>query len=114
MGLRLRFALICWLLLAVPLHGFAAATLRHCGTAPAAITQAATAHPCHGHQSKAAKASPQTCSACAACHVALVLPATVPAFTAPTQHEAPQVGVAATRIAFVTDGPDRPPRRPLA
>ena len=54
------------------------------------------------------------CSACAACCTVAFLPTTVIAFNAPAVSRAlPGVELTA-RVGFFTDGPDRPPRLPLA
>ena len=54
------------------------------------------------------------CSACAACCTFAFLPTTVIAFTAPAPSRALPVVELTTDVGFFTDGPDRPPRLPLA
>ena len=54
------------------------------------------------------------CSACASCCTVAYLPTTVIAFTAPAPSRAPAVVELTTDVGFFTDGPDRPPRLPLA
>ena len=54
------------------------------------------------------------CSACAACCSVAFLPTTVIAFTAPVPSRVLPVVELTTQVGFFTDGPDRPPRLPLA
>lgn len=54
------------------------------------------------------------CSACAACCSVAFLPTTVVAFTAPAPSRTLPVVELTTHVGFFTDGPDRPPRLPLA
>jgi hypothetical protein len=54
------------------------------------------------------------CSACSACCAVAVLPASVIAFSAPAPSRALPVVELTTHVGFFTDGPDRPPRLPLA
>ena len=54
------------------------------------------------------------CSACAACCTVVFLPTNVIAFTAPApSHGLPMVEPT-TQTGFIADGPERPPRLPLA
>lgn len=117
----------CWVLLALPLQGFAAVTMhleastRHgslAGMAPAASV--VVAHPCHAAVSAAvadeqgAPQVPGKCSVCASCSVAGAWLAALPLLPAPAlmptvfaTHD-PAVPVIAS------EGPDRPPRSLLA
>lgn len=78
--------------------------------------QAAPTHDRAGNQSLSAKHAKVTgkCSACASCCSAVALPTTVIAFTAAAPSRALPVVELTTRVGFFTDGPDRPPRLPLA
>lgn len=123
------------LLLALPLQGFAAATLRHCGSGqhqrpaavaagPAATHHAAAGHaqaqahhatagaPTAQHQHAAGKAALATtkCSACAACCMGVALPAAAPALVAVAPAMPPAGPVATRHVDFLADGLDRPPR----
>ena len=134
----LRLALTCLIAAALPLQGVAAATLLHCGqNEPAAADSQARAHahsaamsagPAahHGHHHATAAAedsrdtgTPATaakakCSVCASCCIATALPTAIHAFdpSVPVGSFEPIEGVAAP--AFLTGGPERPPRRTLA
>ena len=126
-----------WLLsLAVPVQGFAAASMFNCGPGHAgkasSQAQAHAAH-VHGHDGAApdhhhadadaladidAHATPAvhkgSCSACASCCTAAGLPATIVSFEAIVVHDA-VVPLAAARVAaFLTGGTERPPRPFLA
>ena len=120
----LRNALMWLLLLALPLQGFAAATMLHCGaghqqTAASSLSKSASAHQHEAgqaHRHAAASDTPQPdltkskCSACAACCMGTALPAAALAFEPFAPALAPPSFVSAPAIGFVTDGPDRPPR----
>ena len=54
------------------------------------------------------------CSVCAACCTAAFLPTTVIAFNASAPSGALPAVEPTTHFGFFTDGPDRPPRLPLA
>ena len=54
------------------------------------------------------------CSACAACCSVAFLPTNVIAFTAPAPSRVLPVVELTTHVGFFTDGPERPPRLPLA
>lgn len=54
------------------------------------------------------------CSACAACCVGAALPAAALVFAAFAPAAAPTASPCASHVGFFTDGPDRPPRLPLA
>ena len=124
-----------WLLaLALPLQGSVAATLRVCGpghdrmaVAAAALAEhdhaahhhAAAAVPAHDADATATaqdlhKSAQHKCSACAACCVTAALPASVVRFEAVVEAAAPPPVFFACSVAFLTDGPERPPRLPLA
>lgn len=130
------------IILAMPLQGLAAATMFHCGAAPAGAHDAAAspghthADPVaphhhqgaapdghHGHAAAAAtdeaanadlQAPLSKCSACASCCTAGALPSAPMVIASP---ELPQsfTAPAATRVEpFVTHGLERPPRSFLA
>ena len=93
-------------------QGFAAMSTAqgHGPVAQAAATETASAG--SPVPAKPAKAMGK-CSACAVCCAVAFLPTTVIAFNAPAPSRAPVVVELTTRVGFVTDGPDRPPRLPL-
>ena len=124
-----------WLLaVALPLQGSVAATLRVCGPghdrmAVAAAVIAEHDHAAHHHDDAMAsardvnagaaaqdlhKSAQHKCSACAACCVTAALPASVPHFEAAVEAAGPPQVFFSSPVAFLTDGPDRPPRSPLA
>lgn len=124
-----------WLLaVALPLQGSVAAALRACGPghdplAMAAIAIAEHDHAAHHHDDTAAsahdhdadaatqdlhKSAPHKCSACAACCVTAALPASTLRFEAAIDAAAPPRTFVPTAVAFLTDGPERPPRSLLA
>ena len=124
MTTRFRNALMWLLLLALPLQGFAAATMLHCGaghqrTVATAASKSASPHhheagQAHQHAAASDTAQPDLakskCSACAACCMGTALPAAALAFEPFAPALAPLSFVTAPAIGFVTDGPDRPPR----
>jgi hypothetical protein len=107
------------LMLVLPLQTFASATMLGCMAAhPATLEQRAAVDEamagCH-EQHQDAPATPHNCKHCAVCALASVLP--VPAivmavFIPDTDRFMPQL--AATLSGFIPDGPERPPRTPLA
>ena len=122
-----------WLLaVALPLQGSVAATLRVCGPghdrmAMAAVVIAEHDHAAHHHDAAVAsahdgdaatqelhKSAQHKCSACAACCVTATLPAATLRFEAAVDAMAPPTPVFLSSVAFLTDGPDRPPRLLLA
>jgi hypothetical protein len=135
----LRLMLLCLMAVALPLQGFAATGALHCAAMHERMqVQAAhhhddgAAHSHDGHGGHhAANATPPSgdgghddgparvggtfkCSACAACCVGLGLPAsaiTLP--PGPAERVAPRL-VADAVAAFLTSGPERPPRARLA
>ncbi len=131
-----RLVLLCLTALALPLQGLAATGAMHCAAMHERMQVSAAndhddgaAHHHEGHASKSAVSaaddhrgddgSPRTggafkCSACAACCVALGLPSgavTLP--QAPAESLDPPIALRAT-VAFLTGGPERPPRAVLA
>ncbi|WKB54004.1 hypothetical protein [Eleftheria terrae] len=140
----LRLALMCLLALALPVQGTAAATLIACGPGHARLAgpweRSAHAHgdasaphgedavPAHPGASEAShppatssgdtaqldRLSKVSCSACAACCASAALPSAAPAF-APLRFDAGYSSTVPLRLAaFLTGGPDRPPRHVLA
>jgi hypothetical protein len=123
--------LLVWLMvLALPLQGLAAATMLNCATAHGAAVVAhddpAQAHDHdHGHDHMAMTAAhgdatgdaptlDHKCSACAACHASLGLPAALPVLPDfdVTEVHGP---VSASGVSpFLTGGLERPPRSALA
>jgi hypothetical protein len=136
MAAKLRWMLICVIVLAMPVQGIAAATMRFCGPGGAAQHHAAASHH-HGdaqaaaasdHQHHAPPAadsandaaggldamSKMKCSVCAACCMATAIAPDVP-----TLHtvEVDSTVVLPARISYVgpvADGLERPPRPSLA
>lgn len=133
----MRLMLLCLMAVALPVQGFAATGALHCGAmhermqvdtahhhddgaaqshdgqhlgnpAPAAASDG-------GHDDGAARVGGVfKCSACAACCVGLGLPAgALPLPQGPAESPAPGL-VADAPTAFLTSGPERPPRRLLA
>jgi hypothetical protein len=133
-----RFLCLWLIAVALPLQGALAGSLRLCGplhgtvaataaTAPGHDRDAAPAvHSAHGHHGAAmaaavgdAPTSPDAggkhCTYCGACCPAALPPpamAGVPADIVPAAVRPARGWLAALR--FVTDGPERPPRSPLA
>jgi hypothetical protein len=60
------------------------------------------------------KSAQHTCSACAACCVTAALPASVVRFEAVVDAAAPPPVCFSCSVVVLTDGPERPPRLPLA
>jgi hypothetical protein len=128
-------SLFVWLLvLALPVQGWAAATMASCGQHHGAASHAAAdghaghdarAHDAHGHapadaddadlgDAEPAHASAHSCSACAACCSEGARPS--PVLTVPAGAAAPTVFAALqpTVGVFAADGPERPPRQACA
>lgn len=139
---RLRLAVLCLLALALPVQGFAAATMLLC-TAHHAVAehqqalgltldQAVDVHPAHQDQAPAdtaAKAGPhpdceqtsatsqadtKKCAACATCCAAVAFPATATVLVALAAAVPVLERVDTPPLWFLTDGQDRPPRPFLA
>ena len=126
---RLLRTVALWLVvLALPWHGVAAATMLH-APSTASQTPARAEAPCHGTTPEGASAAAaaesatprhapsgrsSTCAACSACCVIASMPGQLLA-DAPRVFAGRVVPTAtAPRVAFLTDGPLRPPRFPLA
>jgi hypothetical protein len=58
--------------------------------------------------------SQYTCSACASCCAGAALPSAMPRIHEPASAPVAFAEVVVTIDAFASDGPDRPPRSPLA
>lgn len=116
-----RFAI--WLVvLVLPLQGLAAQAAMRCLTMPPVELP-----PCHVQaladgtmslEDLVAEAAPQACAHCLA-HAALaagsgLLATATPAIAEPTPTREPQAEPPRLAIAFLTGGPDRPPRVPAA
>lgn len=122
---RVRHVLMWMLLFALPLQGYAAATLLGCGpnhhpvSATAMSEAAPAAAAAHVHLHDAAVDDPHadpvvsTCSVCAACCVGAALPAAPLLFAAAAPAAAPTAWLSIGEVGFLTDGPDRPPRTTL-
>ncbi len=120
----LRPLFVWLLLLALPLQGLAAATMLNCATVHGAAV-AAHDDPPHGHDhdhdhgvmtaaqpdaAGDAHAPDHKCSACAACHASLGLPAALPALPDFDIAEVHGTVPASGASPFLTGGPERPPR----
>jgi hypothetical protein len=125
---------LTWLLLlALPLQGHAAVTMVHCGPSHQRMmpTDGPAAHAHHGavaapHDSveaphggsheggssveHLAKLAKFKCSACASCCAGAALPVATLEFDPVIPAAAPVFSVPASHVAFITDGPERPPR----
>lgn len=138
-----RFLLLCLMAIALPVQGFAAAGMKHCGPMHDRMQAAMAAQAVHhddghvhhhdadgapqGHdggadaadhapaaeKSRAATAAVK-CSACAACCVALGLPASALQLPQPPAEGLQPPLVTAEAAAFLTGGLERPPRTVLA
>ena len=138
MASRFRTALMWLLLLALPLQGFAAATMLHCGPNHHGMSAESHDHTISGHRPHEAgiagdphematddggtdssavrhlnKLAKFKCSACAACCMGVALPTAALAFAPIPPAMAPDSCVPTSHAGFVTDGPDRPPRLSL-
>ena len=113
-SLRVVFAFL--LALALPLQGYAAASMAACGPAHAAGHHevASGSHPAHGAHAVLGKLTKSKCSVCAACCAAMAMPVAWLEFDAasPAQSFAPSSPTA--DAAFLTAGLERPPRIPSA
>ena len=139
----MRIALMWLLALAVPVQGFAAASMLSCGPGhhgsaavhshdghphshDHAVAEGAHDHPAvaeassgfsndspsgdHAESADLDKWSKGTCSACASCCTAAALPSTVISFGVSASHDTFFAVVPGNVGAFLTDGPERPPR----
>ena len=131
---RLRTAFVWLVLFALPLQGYAAATMLHCGPSHHRAVAAAMAEPSsahdhamHGDDHAAGhagadgasldhldKLSKAKCSACASCCVGAALPTATLEFAAVAGAVVPTPFTPASRVGFYTDSPERPPRLVLA
>lgn len=127
MRASIRLLLTIVLLLALPLQGFAAATMIGCAPSHRGPGAGGTAHEAHGAQAHgeahgkvqheggcASSHGKCTCSACAACCIGSALTPSVLRLPADlSTHPRPQPA----RVlppAFITEGTERPPRHLLA
>ena len=123
---------VIWLLaIALPAQGLAAATMLHC--APQRSHATSSAHPGHEHLGAATshhhasehdavdqgyagdgkhnvKTPLHKCSACATCCIGLALPSAAQAMPEPLAAPTARPEPAVVHAAFLTSGPDRPPR----
>jgi hypothetical protein len=144
MRLRFRIVLTWLLLLALPLQGFAAATMLNCGpnhhrmmAAAMAGSAEADGHAAgeqhhqemgataaHHHEAAADDGDAASvhhldklmkfkCSACAACCMGAAMPTAAVTFEPVPSAVAPATYVPTSHVAFVADGPDKPPRLSL-
>ena len=125
MTARMRWLMTWILLLALPVQGFAAANMVNCAAAHHQMAQGPQSDHRHHHSALAGAAGEQhgkhadhqigklakfKCSACASCCIGAALQPAPLAALSPAPVMAPDAFVPASRIGFVTDGPDRPPR----
>lgn len=107
------------MMLALPLQAFASASMLGCTFSHQAVQEsmAMAGEAMAGcHESEPAQSpAPHDCKHCAACMLGSALPipvvASVPALAVTPHHP---VSAAAAFGGFVPDGPERPPRSPLA
>lgn len=139
-----RLLIVCLLALALPVQGLAAVVMMHCAGEPALQApqpgqlqlqmQEHSHHHQHAHgpadtaaeldaavaaedsgQSAPASQQGHGCSACASCCVAMGLPSQAQALGLLLHSQAPALAAHADLPAFLTEGPERPPRaRPQA
>jgi hypothetical protein len=118
MRVLLRTLLVCLLALALPLQGWAAATLAPCGSghhdavghaAQAGHVHAAGEHPTHPAASADADHG-HSCSACAACCSVGALPGPLPALARAEPAPAVFALIVPGVAPYAADGPERPPR----
>ena len=132
---RVIWPFVIWLLaIALPAQGLAAATMLHC--APQRSDAVPAAHAGHEHHGAAAAqhhhgaasdhaaagatdaetgsdnmtTQLQKCSACATCCIGLALPSSAQPVPGPLATPTARPEPAAVHAAFLTSGPDRPPR----
>ena len=136
---RFRLLLIWLVVLAVPAHGVAAATMQFCGPGhyeQLANTQAASAEPGHHHQrghemsahhhaqstgddaqtktpAELAQLSKLKCSACAACCMAIAMPPAVPTVAAIEAGAEHTLLASRPYVGPAVAGLERPPRLTL-
>ena len=121
------FVTVVWLLsLALPLQGLAASTGCLAGHRtghgvasmgePAATALAAPCHPGHGTETTVAidTGTCDGCAACASCHGGATLPPAPTPVRDITATAPPAIGPDTAAPAFITAGPERPPRTRLA
>jgi hypothetical protein len=124
--------LIVWLLaVALPVQGLAAATMLHCApqrshttssSAPAGHEHHGAAHAQQHHDASAhdhgstsdhhasVKTPLQKCSACATCCIGVALPSSAQSVPEPLAAAGARPEPVLVHAAFLTSGPDRPPR----
>jgi hypothetical protein len=115
---------VMWLLAAaIPVQGFAAVTVHRCGAKHHDVV--AHQHASHHHADATVSdpheaddgvkhSSKGSCSLCASCCTGAALPATIVAFDAAAFVESLTAAAVGSVPAFLTDGPERPPRSILA
>ena len=118
-----------WLMaLAVPVQGFAAASMFDCKTGHhGAAVQHAHAGGMHAHHHAGAAGhgdtdksaatgqfSKASCSACASCCMSAALPATPVSFEATQAPDSFGLSAPLAVVSFISDGLERPPRSVLA
>jgi hypothetical protein len=112
MRARVVSFLVLLLALAVPLQGLLASVTptQAAETMHAAMVDDQTAAaPCHGHDVTTVADGDAGCGCCAVCGGA-ALPATAPALARNELCRSTAAALPAAAMAFVTEGPERPPR----
>jgi hypothetical protein len=125
----LRTVLTCWLLVAVPLQGYAASVMLFCGTAHGSVDAVVVDHAAHGHtghthddglngdRSPTLEASGllhSGCSVCASCCSGAALPAATIATAFAQPHASPLLPNGHTAPDQAPARLERPPRTALA
>jgi hypothetical protein len=139
MSARFHHLILWFLLLSLPVQGWAMVTMQHCGSGHQAMVQAVGQehqHPAaddshalhqHGHHgmvtdpnddlgrsaNTADGPAVSQCSACASCCLGAALPISSPTVGSAAQRDPPPTSVGTPAFAFFTGGPDRPPRPSL-
>ena len=139
MSARFCHLILWFLLLALPVQGWAMVTMLHCGSGHQAMVQAQVqahqhlaaddSHALHqhghhdmvmdpsvdlGHSANTADGpAVSQCSACASCCLGAALPISCLTVGSSPQREPPSTAVGTAACAFFTSGPDRPPRPSL-
>jgi hypothetical protein len=117
---RFRRFLLIFMMLALPVQAFASMILLACEVSRPAEVQAAKVHDMSAcHEAPAEKsgvpAGEHQCSHCAACYLsgAFPIPASATVLAAPIPYT-PHLQRAEPFSGFIPEGPERPPRTPLA
>lgn len=138
MSARCRHLIMWLLMLALPMQGWAAVTMLHCGSSHLAMVHSpgqASHHPSaenqmlhdHGHHAAATNTASDfpaggkvqnelsdfQCSACASCCLGTALLVSSMVFFGAPLAATLMSTLSVPAVSFFTSGPDRPPRLPL-